>query len=769
MRYLPLLFVLLLCTCGRAPESELRIGKALIIPQPLEQSDGIGHFEFRAGMRIKVDQPEYADPLNGFLARLGITSGWLELNPDEGEPEILIATDPTLPAEGYTLDVTPKTITLKTATEAGLFYALITLEQLLPPDFDPTTPTEVVRLGVPAVSIRDEPRFSWRGYMLDVSRHFFSVEEVKQVIDMAAAQKMNRFHWHLTDDQGWRIEIKSRPLLTKIGAWRADRTNTDERYSDWWGRAPLQPDEEPTYGGFYTQEEISEIVAYAKARFIEIVPEIDMPGHAQAAVAAYPEIGAVNALSTVATGGVFKNNTLNPGKEETFAFAEDVLNEVMDLFPFGYVHIGGDECNKSQWTIDPEAQRRMQEEGLKSEEELQSYFIRRMEQIVNARGKTMIGWDEILEGGLAPNAVVMSWRGDAGGIAAAQAGHQVIMTPSNRCYLDLKQGHDDLEPNLGYSVLTLTEAYNNPVIPEDLKEEEAQFVLGTQANMWTESISDWGKFTYMNYPRVFAVAECAWSVPERKNWDDFIRRVGYANERLAARKIRYAVSAFSPWVHHEGVGDGIKVWFGAEVNNLDIRYTLDGSEPDTSSAIYSEPLVIRAGEELMAQSFSEGRAIGYPVSLDLPVHRAAGLRVANAGAKALPDLSDLQYARLTPVDSNWVRLGDEAELFIDFEEATEISSLRFHTLRYTISGIYPPVSVEVSAVGGEESPRVLAQVSQTDEANRQGRNKVETKLTFDPVVVSRLRVRLKSHQPVPEGHHKAGSKARIYLDELVVE
>ena len=427
---------------------------------------------------------------------------------------------------------------------------------------------------IPAVTIEDEPAFVWRGFMLDVSRHFFDKEQVKKVLDLMAEIKMNRFHWHLTDDQGWRVEIKSYPKLTKTGAWRMDYTNYDETISDWWGRPQQQPGEKASYGGYYTQQDIREIVAYAKERYIEVIPEIDMPGHAQATIAAYPEIGCVNAAPYVATGGVFKNNTYNPGKEETFEFVETMLKEIVNLFPYQYIHIGGDECNKEQWKIDPDAQRRMKQEELKSEEELQSYFIKRVEGIINKHGKKLIGWDEILEGGLAPNATVMSWRGEEGGIEAVEAGHDVIMTPNKYCYLDLKQGPDDLEPNLGYSHMFLKDAYEYQLIPDNFDDQQARHVLGTQAVLWTESITDWGKFNYMTYPRVYAIAENGWTDESVQSWDEFIIRLVPYLKRLDLQKIRYATSAFNVNILQRGIDGGIEFTLETEANNLDYYYTI---------------------------------------------------------------------------------------------------------------------------------------------------------------------------------------------------
>jgi hexosaminidase len=768
LKLLPLLLVLLLCTCDRA-EKEVLIGEALIIPQPWKQTNAPGHFALTEGLTVSVENEAQAQHIEGFLTEIASVTGWTPKVKTGGKSNFKLAANSTLPKEGYTLSVTPEEISITAGDPAGFFYAVQTLRQLLPPEFSGTDQQAGVNCAIPAVKITDAPNFPWRGFMLDVSRHFFTVGQVKDVLDQVAAQKVNRFHWHLTDDQGWRVEIKAYPKLTSIGAWRADRTNTDENISDWWGRAPLQANEKPSYGGFYTQDEIREVVAYAKARHIEVIPEIDMPGHCQAAVAAYPEIGCVKALPAVATGGVFRYNTLNPGKDETYAFAETVLNEVMDLFPFNYVHIGGDECNKEQWKIDPNVQKKMRMEGLKNEAEMQSFFIRSLEDIIMARGKKMIGWDEILEGGLAPNAVVMSWRGEKGGLAAARAGHEVIMTPSKYCYIDLKQGHDDFEPNLGYSKSLLSDAYNYQVIPDDLTAEEGQLIMGIQANLWTESISDWGKFTYMTYPRLFAIAENAWTQPARKDWNGFTKRLLHTFERLDAQGIRYATSAFSPWPHHVGKDGGIEVNFTTEANGLDLHYTLDGSEPTVASPQYAAPVTLGPGDKITAQNFLDSMATGYPVSLDLPIHKAANQRIVDAKKRAVPKLTDLQHARLTPVDTNWYKSGNEFLFTLSFDEPTTVSSLSLSTLRYTISAIYPPHTVEVLGAAAGAKFSSLGTLDQADKAAKQGRNKVSSTLTFASTEVTAIQVRLKAYSKIPEGHHRAGDKARIYLDELVVE
>ena len=407
----------------------------------------------------------------------------------------------------------------------------------------------------------------------------------------------------------------------------------------------------------------------------------------------------------------------------------------------------------------------MQEEGLKNEEELQSYFIKRIEKIINTRGKIMIGWDEILEGGLAPNATVMSWRGEVGGIKSVKAGHEVIMTPNSYCYIDLKQGHDDLEPNLGYSQLLLSKAYSYQVIPDGLTEAEGKLIKGIQANLWTESISDWSKLTYMTFPRVYAIAENGWTSHENKNWDNFTNRLLTQFVRLDAKGVRYAVSAFSPWIDHQSKDEGIEISLKTEVNDLAIHYTLDGSVPSLSSNQYEAPFLIKESTTLRAQSFKNGEMIGYLSSMEFPIHKAAGIE---KGSEGIEKLTDLNYARLHNGDANWQTYSNGLNATIVFEEATEVSQVQFNTLRFTISAIYPPETVEVFGAEDGINFQKLASIDQTEISHTQGRNKVPSSISFSPRKVKAIRIIGKALNPIPEGHHRAGQAATIKVDELVV-
>ncbi len=485
-----------------------------IIPAPLEMQVQSGQFVIDTSTRITYDSEsdrKVAEFFRTYVKEalqvtIPVQSG------TAGKSAIYFSsknTDDISHPEGYTVDVAADHIHLH-GKDAGLFYAMQSLVQLLPKKNEG-------QLAIPAVSISDEPRYQYRGLHLDVCRHMFPVSFIKKYIDFIAAYKLNNFHWHLTEDQGWRIEIKKHPKLTEVGAYR-DQTliGNYRRPGDFDGTR---------YGGFYTQDEVKEILAYAAERHVNVVPEIELPGHALAALASYPQLGCGDhpgPYKTAETWGVF-DDVFCAGKEETFAFLEDVIDEVIALFPSEYIHIGGDECPKTRWKECPHCQKRIKDEGLKDEHELQSYFIQRMEKYINTKGRRIIGWDEILEGGLAPNATVMSWRGEDGGIAAAKQGHDVIMTANSYgLYFDHKQGPDpNREPlNIGgYS--SLEKVYTADPTPKALSEAEQKHILGVQANMWTEYIETGKKVEFMLLPRLYALSEIAWTTPSRKNWKDF--------------------------------------------------------------------------------------------------------------------------------------------------------------------------------------------------------------------------------------------------------
>lgn len=508
-----------------------------IIPQPARMTLAEGRFTFDAHTALLADPA--AAPIAAFLrADLARAAG---LNLPESAAgaasTVEFRLDPalsTLGPEGYLLEIAPTRIQAYAEQPAGLFYALQSLRQLLPSAIFAASPTSGVDWSVPCLSIEDRPRFVWRGAMLDPARYFIPKDFVLKFIDLMALHKLNSLHLHLTDDQGWRIEIKRYPRLTQVGAWRKETVagHFDGSMDN------LTFDGKP-HGGFYTQDDLREIVAYAAARFINVVPEIEMPGHAQAAVAAYPELGNTGQPLEVSTLWGIHEHVYNV-EESTLAFLTGVLDEVLAIFPSPFIHVGGDECPKKEWRESPAAQARMRELGLKDEEELQSYFIRRMDAYLTARGRRLLGWDEILEGGLAENATVMSWRGEQGGIAAANAGHDVVMAPYQRTYLDYYQAEPrEQEPLAIGNLLTLDMVYDYEPVPAEITPDKAHHVLGTQGQFWSEYLPDTRQIEYMAFPRLPALAEVAWTPGELKDFSAFMARLRPHLQRLDALGVHY--------------------------------------------------------------------------------------------------------------------------------------------------------------------------------------------------------------------------------------
>lgn len=528
---------------------------------------------------------------------------------EQGDIQFSLINNPDLGNEGYHLKVEKRQITIEANQPAGIFYGVQTLLQMLPKEIRSQQVQHDVEWVIAGADITDKPQFPWRGLMLDVSRHWFTKEEVMRFIDELAEYKMNVFHWHLTDDQGWRIEIKSLPNLTAKGAWRA------KRVGQWWQREPQQPDEEATYGGYYTQEDIKDVLAYAKQRYVRVIPEIDVPGHSLATLVAYPELACMKAPKYVNVGNKFygeDENTLCAGKEETFEFLDKVFTEVAALFPDEYIHVGGDECFKGFWHKCPRCQARMKAENLKDENELQSYVIHRLESILKAKGKKLIGWDEILEGGLAPDATVMSWRGMEGGIKAAKANHHVIMTPTQHCYLDLWQGEPSVEPDT-YSMCRLSDSYRFNPVPDSVP---AEMVLGGQGNLWSESVPTFRHAEYMTWPRGWALAEVLWSGPAKTDWDEFWPRVEKHFERADVAGINYARSMYNAIITPYKENNECLIKLDCELKDSDIYYTFDNTDPDSFSTKYFEPLRIpKNATWLRVVTYRNGKPSGKVITL----------------------------------------------------------------------------------------------------------------------------------------------------------
>lgn len=690
---------------------------------------------------------------------------------DKGAPAIMLDIDKSIKnKEGYCLDVSTGLVYISGATPAGVFYGIQTLRKSLP-----VVKGKATQVSIPTVRISDAPRFAYRGTHLDVSRHFVTADSVKQFIDMLALHNINRFHWHLTDDQGWRIEIKKYPLLTAIGSKR-DQTVIGHNSGKYDGIP---------YGGYYTQQQIREIVKYAAERYITIIPEIDLPGHMQAALAAYPDMGC--------TGGPYKvwemwgvsDNVLCAGNDKTYKFIDDVLKEVVSLFPSKYIHVGGDECPKTQWQKCPKCQARIKElhleakDGHTAEERLQSHVINHAARFLKALGRNTIGWDEILEGGIADDATVMSWRGESGGIAAAKQNHDVIMTPNTYLYFDYYQAADkDAEPLAIGGYLPLDKVYSYEPMPKELSASEARHIIGVQANIWTEYMPTFKQIEYMALPRLAALSEIQWSMPEAKNYDDFCHRLfgllkhydrlgyNYGRHLLNAAIHVDADTKWNEIVVHMTTGD-----------NADIHYTLDGTSPTEQSPLYNSPLHLQKAADIRAAAFRDGKAssvsqqtivfnkaTAHPVTLLGQPER----NYTYNGAATLCD-------GLTGTDTDfstgrWLGFStNDFEAVVDLQKVTDISSVGFNTCVNKGSWVFDARDIEISVSPDGKTFTKVAE-EKLPAMTQQSPDKIYSHTLQFPTTRTRfVKVHAATERSLPEWHAASGKPGYLFVDEIYIK
>ncbi|MDO5522908.1 MAG: beta-N-acetylhexosaminidase [Bacteroidia bacterium] len=573
-----------------------------IIPEPVSVVKKGGHYVLPNQVTVSIPAGNEMKFISEVLTKKLSTAPDKKVTVQNNAPNANIVltlntkADSNIGDEGYTLSVTSGRISINANKPAGLLYGVQTLLQLFPPQIESSQLEKNVSWQVPQVEITDYPRVGWRGLMLDVSRHFFTVDEVKLYLDNMVKYKYNRFHWHLTDDEGWRVEIKSLPKLTEIGAWRQKQTG-------WFGSfSEPDPDAPKNYGGYYTQAQIREIVQYAKERNIQVMPEIDVPGHSSAILAAYPELACFPESGThaVRTGAPFLDwntggrpaaiyeNTLCPSNEKVYEFLDKVMTEVAALFPFEYIHTGGDEAPYTFWEKSPDVKKLMQREGINDMAGVQSYFGKRVEQIILSKGKKMMGWDEILEGGITPTTALMSWRGVEHGIEASKSGHYVVMSPTTYAYIDYMQGDISTEPRV-YASLRLNQTYKFDPIPEGA---DARYILGGQANLWTEQVTNIRQAEYMTWPRAFAIAESVWSPKEKKDWDKFVAKTEDHFTRFNYAQTKYSPAIYDPIVRITREDEQYFVELTPEISGLDIYTSFDSSTPDNFYPKYTEKQLI---------------------------------------------------------------------------------------------------------------------------------------------------------------------------------
>lgn len=608
--------------CFALIQSHLLCAQHTIIPEPVSYQSSEQVFEINSDIQIidltgKPASRIYIQQFRDYLFHNGLALDLYDQLPKKSIPIIHFnLLDPNiqiLDKEGYQLEITKAKISVSANQTAGIFNAIQTIKQLLPLDLN-----EIIlqdgKVKIPGCKIEDYPRYNWRGLMLDVSRHFFSVEEIKSFIDKMSMYKFNVFHWHLTDDEGWRIEIKSLPKLTEVGAWRVQRHG---QFGE--DRLPPKPDEPNSYGGYYTQEEIREVVKYASERNIMIVPEIDMPGHSMAALAAYPELSTkkepkyVNPGAKFAEwygGGKFKmliENTLNPADERVYDFADKVISEVAGLFPGDYIHVGGDECYHGFWDKDIQVQQFMKKNNIENSAHLQNYFMKRIERIVNGHGKKMIGWEEIVESDLDASSAIMTWRRTESSIEATKKKRNVVLSPITHAYLDYTQGDHSVE-NPIYDDLSLETSYEFE--PSNIGLDE-NYLLGGQGNIWTEAMPTMQFVYYMTYPRAFALSETFWTPSKGKNWDSFIWRTEKHFEKFDNANTNISKAVYDPIIHISTIGDEIVVALSNSIPNTEIRYTLNNTYPPQFGKLYEGPFKVPDGNvKLITQTFRDGVPLG---------------------------------------------------------------------------------------------------------------------------------------------------------------
>ena len=672
-------------------------------------------------------------------------------------------------AEGYKLDADAKQIRIAGASAAGVFYGIQTLRKSLP-----LVNGKASKVSIPAVHIADAPRFAYRGTHLDVSRHFVTADSVRQFIDMLALHNINRFHWHLTDDQGWRIEIKKYPLLTQIGSKRAQTVI---------GHNSGKYDGKP-YSGFYTQKQIRDIVKYAADRYITIVPEIDLPGHMQAALAAYPDMGCTGGPYEVWQKWGVSDNVLCAGNDKTLTFIDNVLKEITQLFPSKYIHVGGDECPKTQWQKCPKCQARLKalnleaKDGHSAEERLQSYIITHASNYLKSLGRNTIGWDEILEGGLAEGATVMSWRGESGGIAAAKQHHDVVMTPNSYLYFDYYQSLDKAnEPLAIGGYLPLETVYSYEPMPKELTADETRHIIGVQANIWTEYMPTFKQMQYMALPRLAALSEVQWSQPALKDYTNFTNRLTEFTHMYDRLGYNYAKHLYNVAIHVDSDNKWREILIHmTTAGNAEIRYTLDGTEPTANSTLYTGAIVLQKSAKIRAAAFRDGKrssvtsqdisfnkATACPVELLQPTHK----NYTYKGGATLTDglLGDKGFGT-----GRWLGFSsNDLEAIIDLKQNTDVSSVSLNTCVDKESWIFDARNIEVSVSADGKSFTKVASKSLPALEEQTPDNIYTYELTFPQTTTRYVKVTATSEHNIPKWHGGKGKPAFLFVDEISVK
>ncbi|MBG7631017.1 MAG: family 20 glycosylhydrolase [Bacteroidetes bacterium] len=762
-----LIFILFFVSCQEKKKEKKEV---LIIPQVQKIEIKESYFNLTSKVVFGTENEEQFKIAKFLSDKINNSANWNTTVVKTGNnADIQFISDNKLKEEAYQLNISQDNIIIKASSNSGFFYGMQSLRQLLPSEIEKATTLNEIK--IPELKITDSPEFVWRGMMLDVSRHFFSVNEVKELIDLMSFLKLNTFHWHLVDDQGWRIEIKKYPKLTEVGAWRVNKEQIH------WNKRPTPlSTEKSDFGGFYTQEEIKEVVAYAQSKFITVVPEIEVPAHVMSAIAAYPFLSCNEKQIMVPSGGVWPITEIYcAGKETTYEFIENVLDEVITLFPSKYIHIGGDEATKTNWKNCEHCQLKMKEETLEDVEELQSYMIKHFAKYLQSKNRIMIGWDEIMEGGLADDAVVMSWRGAKGGIEAAEQNHEVIMSPNTHVYFDYYQASKETEPLAIGGYLPLSKVYEFNPIPKDLPEEYHQYILGGQANVWTEYMPNFEHLKYMVFPRLLALSESVWTKKENKNWDDFSERVVNMMNRFDSMNVNYSRSSYKlrSELTFNNNNQHLELNLFNEFKGTEIRYTTDETAPNKNSKRYKFPLPINENIIVKSQVFQNQIAIGnvFTDSISICINKAFGKKVLYKTKYTEKYNSGGDYGLVNQVcgskefdDQKWQGWFDsEVEFMIDLGEETAINELKFSLLVDRQNQILLPRKIRVFTSNNSSKFELLTEFKTketvSNEVKIESLNKQFTKLKsrYLKVIIDN------------SSNKRTAEKGWTFIDEFIVQ
>lgn len=769
-------FIMLLLCCWLLPplgcQADNLTQPFSLVPCPVAIVPGTGNFQFTAKTVFAVENEEQAEVVKQFTALFTNAAGFTpRIKTESKKGDVCLLTDASLDSEAYLLEITSKKIRIYASDVQGFFYALQSIRQLLPAAIEGTQVVNAL-WAVPAMTITDRPRFSYRGLMVDVSRFFTPKENLLRIIDCMAMLKLNKLHLHLTDDNGWRIEIKRYPLLTEIGSRRVERPG-----APFFARRNARQGEPTVEKGFYTQDDIREIVSYAMARHIEVIPEIEMPAHSNAALASYPllacpvvdkYIGVLPGL-----GGAHADIIYCAGNDSVYTFLEGVIDEIVDLFPSRYIHLGGDEAWKVNWKKCPRCQARMKAEGLKNEEDLQGYFMARMARYVQSKGREVMGWDELTNTDIPEDAIIFGWQGRGqAALKAAKLGHRFVMTPALILYLIRYQGPQWFEPLTYFGNNTLKDVYDYEPVQKEWSPAVEKLLMGVQASLWTEFCNKPEDVDYLLFPRLSALAEGAWTQTDRKDWQTYLKAMDRFNEHIAAKGIVYARSMYNIQHTVTPVDGQLQVKLECVRPDVQIHYATDGKEPDLQSALYSEPLRLTTSKTVKAATFANGEQIGKTLVLPVEWNKATAKPILGSNTEKLKLLVNGVRGSLKQTDFEWCSWmnNDTISFTVDLQKKEEIHTVTLGCITVYGMAVHKPACIRVAVSDNNRNFRLAGELHYSQkEIFREGSYVDNCSFALDNVQARYVRITLCGAGLCPENHVRPGQEARPFLDELIIE